>query len=310
MIKKRPKSNPRSRSNTVERPTTRTKNFSYYEARSSRQSDVMRRNSHEENITPKNKRTLPRVSTVIITVLILLFGYFELTIGGTPKVIIMNRNNATSVLLKPVSVYESAAAKDFNKSISNSVKLSVNIASITTELRQQFPELASVSVTIPIIGRQPTIELSVSQPVLIISTADSSRMLVSASGKVIATDSSKQIIQEFNNKLPIVSYAALASVREGEVAIASSDVSFIEQVNYQLTTQHIGIQSMEVPAGTRELDVHIIGEPYYVKFDLHDDVLAGQQIGTFIATKDYLSAQHITPAYYIDARIPGRVFYK
>ena len=67
---------------------------------------------------------------------------------------------------------------------------------------------------------------------------------------------------------------------------------------------------MTLPAQSRELDVYISGDPYYIKFNLEDNTDADQQIGTYFATRQYLINNKITPSQYIDAMVVGRVYYQ
>jgi hypothetical protein len=67
---------------------------------------------------------------------------------------------------------------------------------------------------------------------------------------------------------------------------------------------------MILPAASRELDIHLTGLPYFVKFNLNDNADAKQQVGTFLATRKYLTTHNITPTQYVDARVLGRVYYK
>jgi hypothetical protein len=92
-------------------------------------------------------------------------------------------------------------------------------------------------------------------------------------------------------------------------ALSSADVGFIRTVKAQLAARHVGISSMDLPAGTSELDVHINGDPYFVKFNLESGT-ARQQSGTFLATRAELKRRHSVPAQYIDVRVDGRAYYK
>jgi hypothetical protein len=66
---------------------------------------------------------------------------------------------------------------------------------------------------------------------------------------------------------------------------------------------------MTLPPAASELDVQIVDQPYFIKFNLENDD-PRQQVGTYIATQAYLTSQHITPAHYIDVRVDGRAYYE
>jgi hypothetical protein len=71
----------------------------------------------------------------------------------------------------------------------------------------------------------------------------------------------------------------------------------------------MSVGSMILPAGTSELDVHLAGQPYFVKFNLNNND-PRQQAGTFLAAIANLQKNHITPAQYIDVRVDGRAYYQ
>ena len=110
--------------------------------------------------------------------------------------------------------------------------------------------------------------------------------------------------------MPIVNDQTALLAQVGKQVLAPSDVNFILTVAAQFKAHKIGIQSMVLPVASRELDVYITGQSYFVKFNLADPSTTNVQIGTYFATLNYLASNHITPTQYIDARILGRVFYK
>ena len=76
-----------------------------------------------------------------------------------------------------------------------------------------------------------------------------------------------------------------------------------------MAAKHITITSMTLPPAADELDVHLTGVNYYIKFNLANDD-ARQQVGTFLATQAQLKSQGITPGQYIDVRVDGRAYYQ
>jgi hypothetical protein len=243
-------------------------------------------------------------------IVILFSALYESTLSSNPKVVILNPKKADNMLLKPVSVYQAAASKLISASISNQNKLSINTSKLDSELQQQFPELVSVSFNVPLLGRQLDLDIVVAKPELILNTSASGKFIIDDAGKAVASDIGPAAQKLSGITLPVVTYQSITTVKPGDTVLASSDVSFINMVEYQLSAHHISVQSMQVPSGSRELDVYISGVPYFVKFNLNDSNSTGQQIGTYLATAQYLAGNHITPSTYIDSRIPGRVYYK
>ena len=64
-----------------------------------------------------------------------------------------------------------------------------------------------------------------------------------------------------------------------------------------------------MPAAENELDMYLTGQSYYVKFNLADSSPL-QEVGTFLAVRQNLQQQGITPSQYIDVRVDGRAYYK
>jgi flagellar basal body rod protein FlgF len=94
------------------------------------------------------------------------------------------------------------------------------------------------------------------------------------------------------------------------LALSEGSVEFISDVLVQLKTAGINYSRLVLPASSQELDVFIQGQPYFVKFNMHDPSTAREQAGEFLATMHYLQGKSITPASYIDVRLSGRVYYK
>ncbi|MGH7241431.1 MAG: hypothetical protein ACREGB_03995, partial [Candidatus Saccharimonadales bacterium] len=69
------------------------------------------------------------------------------------------------------------------------------------------------------------------------------------------------------------------------------------------------VESMALPPAAYELDVKPAGVGYFVKFNMHEDT-ARQQAGTFLAVRERLVSQGVTPGSYIDVRLDGRAYYK
>jgi len=87
-------------------------------------------------------------------------------------------------------------------------------------------------------------------------------------------------------------------------------VDFITTVLYQLHAAGVQYSRLVLPPSSQELDIYTAGPAYYAKFNMHEEDTARQQAGEYLATAHYLAEKGITPAAYIDARLPGRVYYK
>jgi hypothetical protein len=171
---------------------------------------------------------------------------------------------------------------------------------------QQFPELSSVSVTLPLFSKRPIVYIQTTQPALTLAARDGS-FIIGANGKALLR--ADQLPSTNKLSIPQVNDQSGLEVKVNQQALSSVDVSFIQTVVGQLAARHFTVASMVLPAGASELDVKLDGQPYTVKFNLESGD-ARQQAGTFLATQSKLASQHITPAEYIDVRVDGRAYYK
>ena len=96
----------------------------------------------------------------------------------------------------------------------------------------------------------------------------------------------------------------------GQLALSSQTVSFIQSVVYELQHQKVTYSRLVLPAGSQELDVYIEGQPYYVKFNIHDVTTAREQVGSYLAAMHYLKEQGAAPSSYVDVRVAGRAYYR
>lgn len=246
------------------------------------------------------------IPTFLALGVILFCVVYETVLSTNPKVIIVSSNSSGTKLNLSASTYKNAAQKLFKGSISNHDKLTIDTNSIAGSMQKHFPELANVSITLPVLGHRPIVYLEPLQPVLVLQNQIDGNTLIGSNGVAMERLSSPSAA----GQLPAVTDQANVPVSLGKIAMTQSDVSFVQLVASQMQAAHITIQSMDLPPASRELDVHLAGLPYYVKFNLNDSGNAKQQVGTFLATKQYLSSQGVTPSQYIDARVPGRVYYK
>jgi hypothetical protein len=239
--------------------------------------------------------------------LVLVFIGYDLVLSQTPKLVIEGNNSTTSLFSVSRSKYQAAADALFKNSITSRTKITISTHAIVSKLEKEFPELANVSVSLPLVGNQPTITVIPAQPALIVtSQGQSGSFLVATNGRVLASSISAWP----KNTLPKVIDETGIEYVVGQTPMSPTDISFMEIVANQLSAKNIIIASMTLPSQSRELDVYIAGEPYYIRFNLEDYNDAAQQIGTYLATREYLTNNQITPSDYIDAMVVGRVFYK
>jgi len=108
--------------------------------------------------------------------------------------------------------------------------------------------------------------------------------------------------------LQVVEDQSGLTITLGRAALPRANVAFITEVLGQLTAKKIKVSTLTLPVGASELDVRVEGASYITKYNLHGDARA--EVGAFLATKQYLEAQHKTPTSYIDVRVDNKVYYK
>ena len=208
--------------------------------------------------------------------------------------------------LRPTETYQAAADKLLQSSIWNGNKVTIDSNRLSQQLGQQFPELASVSVTLPFFTHRPLVYIEPARPVLVLATGNAA-YVVDDRGKVLrqATDAAA-----FSSlQLPLAHDQSGLGLSLNHQALSTANISFIQAVLAQLRAKHLPIADMTLPTATSELDVQLAGQPYYVKFNLQS-TKPREQAGTLLATINQLQRQGVTPAHYVDVRVEGRAYYQ
>ncbi len=224
-------------------------------------------------------------------------------LNSNPKII--QPSNDNNIFLQDLNTYQNAAHKLFSRSIFNNNKITVNVSGITRDLQNQFPELASVSITLPLINHQPLIYIIPSQPAMILNANNGSYVLNNRGVAIIKTD---QVANLAKLNLPTVIDESDLAFTLGNGALPANDIDFITTVYNQLSAKKLRLESLTLPAVASQLDVRMKGQSYYIKMNMQAD--AKEQVGAYLAAHDRLDRQHRSPQVYFDVRVEGRVYYK
>jgi hypothetical protein len=247
---------------------------------------------------------LQRFGLAVLLIVAVICVISSLSVSANPKVVLLGSSDS-QLFAHDQADYQQAGAKIIQSSIWNRNKLTVNTAAIEKKLEQQFPEIQSASVTLPLVARRPLVYIQAAQPAVIMSTG-SGQYVLDSTGKALATTA--QLVQLSSLNLPTVTDQSGLQVQLDHQVLTSDDVSFIQTVVGELKAKNVAFGTLTLPAASRELDVAISGQPYFVKFNLESGD-ARQQTGTFLAVQARLVSQHITPTKYIDVRLDGRAYY-
>jgi cell division septal protein FtsQ len=229
-----------------------------------------------------------------------------ISLAPSAAIMPLTTNHQSSPFLQQETVYQAYANKLLGSSIWNRNKITINTGQITAKMLQQFPELASVSITLPVLAHRPLVYIQPAQPVLILNASNGS-FVVDSRGKALLLTSQVPSLSQLN-LVPLTDQSGLKVAPHGP-ALTAQNVTFIQTVLAQLAARSTTVSSMTLPATASELDVQPSGKPYFIKFNLQSTD-ARQQAGTYLATIAQLQKQGITPTQYVDVRVDGRAYYK
>jgi hypothetical protein len=227
-----------------------------------------------------------------------------LSLSPQAKVLPLNSNK--SLTLHSQAEYQAAAQAFLSDSIWDHNKITVDTADLRSKMLHKFPELTDVSVTIPLLAHRPVVYVEPAQPALVLVTSQGAFVLDNSGKALIKADNPVDLKQP---SLPVISDQSNIDVQLNHQALPADTVAFLKTVIGQLSAKQLKVTSVVLPVATSEADVKLEGKPYAIKFNLQDDS-ARQQVGTYLATIQYLEGQHITPAQYVDVRAAGRAYYQ
>ena len=290
--------------NKNERPAKRS---TYYSKRLDQETNVGRQLPRHQNNKPNQNLAqfwLQRSGLAVLLIVCFVSVIYALNLSNNARLIILKSSGSS--FLHSQSTYQTAADTILSKSIWSHNKITINTADISRQLTNQFSELSSVSVVLPLLAHRPVIYLTPAQPSLIIVGSNGTFVLDTNGKALVAVADIKAVA---NLKLPTLIDQSGLKLAINHRALSSNDITFIQTVIVQLAAKKVAVTGLRLPVASREIDINIAGQPYFVKFNLQNgDALL--QSGTFLATQAHLASQSITPAQYIDVRVPGRAYYQ
>ncbi|HSX07220.1 MAG TPA: hypothetical protein VLG92_05885 [Candidatus Saccharimonadia bacterium] len=225
-----------------------------------------------------------------------------LWLSTDPRVIIVGNTTTSSVYAESAAKYELTARTFLAGSVANRSKITADLDGTARKLEHAFPELAQVTVSIPLVSNRPVVYAEIAQPSLTLQMSQGNYALNKA-GVVLART------PKVAARVPVVVDQSSVAPKLGTQYLPSSAVSFIQTVEYQLRSAHMTIDTFVLPPGSPyELDVHLSSQAFLVRFNLEENALV--QSGSAIATIQHLTAEGNLPKAYLDVRVPGRVYYK
>lgn len=297
--------NKRTRSTVASATSAQKSNFPYYQNRANDTTrlrrDITTNQSH--GVKRKRRHLLNHIPALLLCVVVLSSLLYLSTVDVNAKVIMLNGDTKDSTIsLREETVYQNAAQQFLSQSLVNRSKFLVDVNGLSDHMRKEFPELAAASVTIPIMGRRPVIELQTTKPAFILTTGKSS-MLIGNNGVALidsrdAKNGGKFSIRTVNDESGL-------ELMAGKAALPEEQTQFISVVVEQLEKQSFTVDMLTIPRSIYDLHVRLRGKTYYIKFNVNEDPL--QQVGAYIATSKQFDSEIKE---YIDVRVGDRVFYK
>lgn len=280
--------------------------FSYYAKRSNPGASTGRGQTDASASTFSINTTIKsRVALILGSIVAIIGVGYSLHLSSNAKIVPLT-SSGNAYFLQDTSVYEKTVENELQSSIFNKNKLTVNTSGIARDLTINFPEISKASITLPIIGSNPTVYIEPYRPTFVLTTLDNTAFLLDENGKALVSTS--HITDPGELDAPVLQDKSGTPVRLGSQALPRSIIRFTEEVISLLEAAGVDYSSLVLPPASSELDVYIEGKPYFVKFNLQDD--SRQQVGTFLATKLRLEKDKITPAQYIDVRLSERAYYR
>ncbi|HVX24403.1 MAG TPA: hypothetical protein VG992_03630 [Candidatus Saccharimonadales bacterium] len=290
------------------RPSSASPGYSYYaQQRTEPTSNTGRQLSRAAGAQAKRVGHfwLPRFGLAILLAVVILSVINGLLLNANASVMPLTTSTSRN-FLQPLSVYQSAADKLLASSVWNHNKVTINTGAISRSMLKQFPELSTVSVSLPLLGHRPILYIEPDQPALLLMSGNAEYALATSGRALEIVNRGDELTK---HGLPVVVDQSNLALQLGQPALPSQNVTFILTVLTELRVKHFTPTSLTLPAATGELDVHLKNQPYFIKFNLENND-PRQQSGTFLATIANLHDHNVTPKDYIDVRVDGRAYYK
>ncbi len=207
-----------------------------------------------------------------------------------------------NALYRPASFYSEAVDRELGR-LTNRNKLTVDVAAIQKRLKAQAPEIATVSINTPIIGRTSSVKLHIAAPALLLN-AQNGAYLVDEQGLAVAKAESLPAL----NNLPRLDDQSGLPAQIGQPILNTSAIAFVNTLISQTKHAGVAVAALSLPPLAQELDLTTSDRGYRVKFYLGGDALT--QTGQFLAARHSFDASGNQPAEYLDVRVAGKIFYK
>lgn len=212
---------------------------------------------------------------------------------------------APGTISRDINIYQAGLNEIWSRSLLNRTKATIPTHTLEAAIKQRFPEVARVSIELPLIGQLPNVILVPDQPVLIVLTQKGGFYL-SESGKTLAR--SDEVTGNALGGLPTVRDDSGLVPEPGKNGLPRQTIQTVTEILRLAASAGLDVETLVLPPAPNEVVMNIKHTPYMVKFSLDHDPRQG--IGALIALRDKFKSENISPTTYVDLRIPDKAFYK
>lgn len=279
--------------------------FSYHANRSNPENRTERFESEKKETTKQQSKWQYLPGYIAGLIIIIAICYSTIIDTQSPKVVPLAKSTPT--ILRDTTEYEQGIAAIMNKSIWNHSKLTINTKDLARQIQEQFTELGSVAVTMPLVGRRPIVQIAPADPVLVVGAQGNGMVVVGADGRALM--SLNELSEDQAKDLIHVEDTLNTQVKMGELLLSARTVQYIQSLKSYFNQKSMVIESIKLPAVANEVHIKLKDVPYVIKFNMQAD--PRQQVGSYVALIESLKSQNKSlPKEYVDVRVDDRVFYK
>lgn len=288
-------------------PTYKKQQSYHYSSNRSNIDRLNQRRERTDNLDKaqaSSKSKIGRLPNVVAGLLILAGILYMLNLNSN---VIIKPSSGGNDFIGDKSLFQKKAEDYMRSSLLNHSKLTFDRHDMEAQLRDDFPELVDIKVSVYPLKQRPVIDVTFARPTLLISSGER-LFVVAQNGITIAEVTNNKDIGVDTDSLPLVQDLSLLDLSVGQFGLGSDQVRYIDEVVYQSTQNDLSIKKMELVPGGGELRVYYGNVDYYVKYNFFED--ARQSVGTAISMIDELEQKGIVPKQYIDVRVAERAYVK
>lgn len=277
--------------------------FSYYARGSSPGGDQNTgRNEQAKGRADKSRLRLASLPSYIALIVAVIAVVYTCMLQPNPRISVADK---PGTIYRPVADYQNAINAMWQSSVFNRSKLTIRSEQLQRDIKSQFNEIESVKIELPLLGQRPKVALVPAKPAMHFVSSNGS-FYVNYQGKVLSRTT--DVIQN-QTDLPLVLDESRIPADPGKPIISETEATFLQKLAGHLKAENIAYESIVLPAtAAKEADVRLPGQKYHLKFSMLTD--PRQAVGSYLAIRDKLAKQNITPSEYIDLRTDEKVFYK